>query len=546
MSSLSLRKKQTEVPEHTGASGLVAQSDALVEALDAGGHRLDAQHAAAARRVVARLGERLRLSGDHTVVALAGATGSGKSSLFNALTGLDIATVGARRPTTATATACVWGVEGADALLEWLGVPRRHRVSHESVLTSGQDDLHGLVLLDLPDHDSTEASHRAEVDRLVELVDVLVWVTDPQKYADAAMHRRYLSRFAGHDAVTVVVLNQGDRLEGDALEACRRDLARLVLADGLTAAPVLVTSATTGAGLGELREVVVEAVGRRTAFTERLVADLRAAAGRLRYGVGDLETDPAELEQGTGLVDALSAAAGVPAVVAAVEGDYERGALAAAGWPFTRWVRRLRPDPLRRLRVGASSGSPSPADGDLARQVATVRSSLPAPTATQRSSVELATRRVADRAAARPPQDDLSDALDQAVVATELDRRRPTWWRAVGAVQVVLALAAVVGLVWLVALAVTGWLRLPEPSTPRLGPLPWPTLLLLGGALLGLALGALVRTLSRVGARRRGAAVRARLHAAVERVARERVLAPVTVVLADHRATREALERVGG
>ncbi len=34
-----------------------------------------------------RAGERLRLSSNHTVVALAGGTGSGKSTLFNALSG---------------------------------------------------------------------------------------------------------------------------------------------------------------------------------------------------------------------------------------------------------------------------------------------------------------------------------------------------------------------------------------------------------------------------------------------------------------------------
>ena len=47
--------------------------------------------------------------------------------------------------------------------------------------------------MDLPDHDSTEVSHHLEVDRLVELADLLVWVLDPQKYADAALHDRYLA-----------------------------------------------------------------------------------------------------------------------------------------------------------------------------------------------------------------------------------------------------------------------------------------------------------------------------------------------------------------
>ena len=52
--------------------------------------------------VVDKVRARTAMRGGHTVVALAGATGSGKSSLFNALVGADVATVGARRPTTVT------------------------------------------------------------------------------------------------------------------------------------------------------------------------------------------------------------------------------------------------------------------------------------------------------------------------------------------------------------------------------------------------------------------------------------------------------------
>ncbi|MGO9294206.1 MAG: hypothetical protein ACLP52_10080, partial [Streptosporangiaceae bacterium] len=47
-----------------------------------------------AQELLTRAGERLRLSSEHTVVALAGGTGSGKSSLFNALAGADFSTVG--------------------------------------------------------------------------------------------------------------------------------------------------------------------------------------------------------------------------------------------------------------------------------------------------------------------------------------------------------------------------------------------------------------------------------------------------------------------
>ncbi len=114
-----------------GARRLVTRSadiGARIEGLDAATTaargRLDDALVDDAASVVERATARLKLSADHTVVALAGATGSGKSSTFNALIGLDLAAVGVRRPTTSWATACVWGTEGADDLLEWLGIPR--------------------------------------------------------------------------------------------------------------------------------------------------------------------------------------------------------------------------------------------------------------------------------------------------------------------------------------------------------------------------------------------------------------------------------------
>jgi len=47
-----------------------------------------------AEALLARAGERLRLSAHHTIVVLAGGTGSGKSSLFNQLAGAHFSPVG--------------------------------------------------------------------------------------------------------------------------------------------------------------------------------------------------------------------------------------------------------------------------------------------------------------------------------------------------------------------------------------------------------------------------------------------------------------------
>ncbi|MCW2696377.1 MAG: putative transporter, partial [Modestobacter sp.] len=237
MSLLSSRRRELPLADRLAA---------LREAVEIAEDRLEVPEVGRARTLLAKAGAREAL-GDATVVALAGATGSGKSTLFNALSGAEVSTPGVRRPTTGVAHATVWGAEGADRLLDWLQVPRRHRVDRPDPA------LDGLVLLDLPDHDSVRLEHRLEVDRLVELVDVLVWVLDPQKYADAAVHDRYLAPLAGHAGVLVVVLNQVDRLDEPAARDCLTDLRRLLDAEGLAGTPLLATSARTGQGLAELR-----------------------------------------------------------------------------------------------------------------------------------------------------------------------------------------------------------------------------------------------------------------------------------------------------
>jgi hypothetical protein len=308
---------------------------------------------------------------------------------------------------------------------------------------------------------------------------------------------------------------------------------------------VLATSATTGVGVDALRFELAEVVHRQAALIDRVTADLDDAAALLGKGVADGEADSQLLPGSEELVGALSAAAGIPVVLDAVHADYLRQASGRIGWPFSRWARRFRPDPLSRLRLG----------GAEAEVRALTRSSLPAPTPAQRARVELAVRSVtsaaadglpqrwaeAIRAAGASPQTDLSDELDLAVGSVDLELRRPTWWTVLDVVQVLLAVLAVVGFVWLAAIGVAGWLQLPSIATPRLGVVALPTVLLLGGLVLGLVLAAGARWIVRVGANRRRSTIAGRLRLAVAQVAWEHVVAPVSEVLNDHRAVREAL-----
>ncbi|GAA4625893.1 GTPase [Cellulomonas oligotrophica] len=531
--------------------------DALADALDAGRGRLPDALVDRGDAVVAHARDRLALSGDVTVVALAGATGSGKSSLLNALAGADVARPGTLRPTTSAPLAVVHGDADAHALLDWLDVADRHRVPAPAGTATALPP--GLVLLDLPDHDSVVAEHRAVAERLYARVDLLVWVLDPQKYADAAVHDRYLRPLAEHADVMVVALNQVDRLAGAERGTWLADARRLVDADGLRGVPVLTVSARTGEGVDGLRALLVAAAERRRAATQRLRADVRTVADAVLARTGDARVprpDPAAVER------AFTDAAGVPTVVAAVRASAARQVVARTGWPPLRLVGRLRADPLRRLhlRGPATSGTAGPGaagggaagrrdagrrDAGPVTDDAVDRTSLPPPGPQAHARAALAARAHVDVATAGLPDawvlaargalqpDAWAPDLDRAVAATPLLAERAPWWAAAtDAVQRVLVTAAAAGLLWLAALAVAAYLRLPEPVTPEWGPLPAPTVLALGGVLLGLLLALVGRVAAGVHARGRAARARRRLHAAVGEVARRHVVGPVAAEVA--------------
>jgi putative protein kinase ArgK-like GTPase of G3E family len=534
-----VRRRETPLTERLAA---------LRTAVELSEGRLEVPEVGVARALLAKAGARAAL-GNATVVALAGATGSGKSTLFNALSGAEVSTPGVRRPTTGVAHATVWGpddrasaaasVSEADRLLDWLQVPRRHRHPPEHALD-------GLVLLDLPDHDSVRLEHRLEVDRLVELVDVLVWVLDPEKYADAAVHDRYLVPLAGHAGVLLVVLNQVDRLDAAAAAACLADLRALLDREGLDRTPLLAVSGRTGAGVAELRGELAHRVAARRAVTDRLTADVRgAAAGLQRHCPEQPRSGEVGRQEREQLVAALAAAAGVPVVTAAVERSTVRAGTAATGWPVVRWTRKLRPDPLERLHLGDERS----------------RTSLPSAGAVELAGVQTAVRRARDvageglgqawrdelRRTVEVSEERLADRLDRAVAGTELGPdRTPSWQRAVGGLQWLLAVVALVGGLWLLALVLLGLLQLDDVvPLPRVEGMPLPTLLLIVGLLAGLLLAVVARPLVALRARRRARTAERRLAAAVAEVADGEVLAPMADVRADASAFCAAVMSAG-
>ena len=531
-------------------SDVTDRIDGLADAARAARGRLDDDLVEEATAVAQRAGDRLRLSGDHTVVALAGATGSGKSSTFNAVTGLELAAIGVRRPTTSWTMACAWGADGAPELLDWLGVPKRHQVMRDSMLDEPREDrgLNGLVLLDLPDHDSTEVAHHVEVDRLVKLADLLVWVLDPQKYADAAIHDRYLKPLASHRDIMLVVLNHIDTVPQGRRDSMIADLERLLAEDGLETVPVIAMSARHGEGVPELKRAIAEQVSAKKAVKRRLMADVGSVGRRMSEENGDASPGDIARRRKTELVDAFADAAGVPTVVRAVEQSTKRRAGQATGWPVTAWLTRFKPDPLKRLHLDLSTR-----DKEL---TARARASVPEATHVQRARVDMTVRALADdvgaeltpswadavRRASVARLPDLNDALDKAVASTDLGvGRTPIWWRLVRVLQWVLMLAVLVGGLWLLGLAVLGYLQISAPSTPRTSGLPLPTLLLLGGVALGILLGLLSKAVVGLSARSKARSADRRLRAAIGEVTEKLVVQPVEAEIEAYRATRAGL-----
>lgn len=301
---------------HGAGHGAVTERESarhaeLRELVDATADRLPAEVVAAVRTGLDTVGARLALGVQHTVVALVGGTGSGKSSLFNATSGLDVADVGARRPTTALPTAGVWGSD-ATALLDHLDVPRDRRFRGEQALTGPEPgSMDGIVLLDVPDHDSVAQGHRLQVDRLVPLVDLLVWVLDPQKYADHRLHGEYLRGLAGRQDAMLVVLNQTDTLTSDGLGQLRLDVARLLVSEGLGGVEILTTSARTGDGVPALRETLRRTGERSSTNRSAVRAQLDALAATL---AGALGASPVPVLDVPAAATRLGETLGVPAV----------------------------------------------------------------------------------------------------------------------------------------------------------------------------------------------------------------------------------------
>ncbi|MEV8452070.1 GTPase [Streptomyces sp. NPDC052095] len=574
------------VEAYVPASGpLRPRLDALRELVGLSRARLDGDALDEAGRVLDEAAARQRLSSRHTVVAIAGATGSGKSTLFNALAGAPISETGLRRPTTAAPLACSW-TDGAAGLLDRLAVPGRLRRRPQQQTGGGADEsLDGLVLVDLPDHDSAATEHREQVDRVLALVDAVIWVVDPEKYADAALHEGYLRPLAGHAEVTFVVLNQIDRLPGDAADQVLDDLRRLLDENGMAlgehgdpGATVMAVSALTGDGMGELREVLGRFVQERSAAARRLSADVDAAAARLRpayVAEGRVGLDERAREE---FADRLAEAVGAAAAGQTAEREWRRNAGRACGTPWLRlwrWyesTRRpgsleppARPEPpeqritarqrveqaVRTVADEAAHGLPGPWAQAVREAAAHGAKELPEAldALAERAGTEQAAGGGGAAGASRARDGSVGSGASGVSGASGASRAqralgasgavrggrvggrppRPRWWPVAVLAQVVMTLLQFTGAFWLagqlVGLFAPGYLT--------------PALVMLAGVVGGPLVEWSCAAAARGPARRYGQEAERRLREAAAACGRARVLDPVAAELVRYREVRE-------
>ena len=445
----------------------------------------------AARETLAVLSERLGFPADAYVLALVGGTGVGKSSLLNALAGTTVSPASVRRPTTSEPVAWVPAADRAalEPLLAWLDV---------SDVREHAGELGTVAILDLPDMDSVASTHRERVEAILPRVDAVAWVTDLEKYADAALHDGFLRAWVPRLERQAVIVNKVDRLAGNERDRLRRDLtddlARDLPRANAAPIPVLMTiaSADGGADLHELRAWLEDGAAAKAVVRSRVATTVVDRASSLGRDAG-IDADGAEVP----FFDPAAREAAVGAVTREVlravdlEG-LERQAIAA-----TRAQARARgAGPMGRITsflYRVSGRATRVADPTLFLRRWRDRASLT--TAVESMRLALA-RPIADATPGLRPRlaslvepvelrRGLERAVDRSISTLDpLDAPSSRWWSLIGLVQTLATVAIALAAAWVVV-----WILVRPPAAsldlPVIGLVPMPFAVLVATVLVG-------------------------------------------------------------
>ena len=316
--------------------------------------------AAAVRQIDDYIRPRLADLDAPLLAVVGGSTGSGKSTIVNALLGVAMTRVGVIRPTTRQPilvhSPADAGWFASDRILPGLArvrgrisapgtpasaagdTPEAARIS-ELLLLEHEAVPRSLAIIDAPDIDSVADENRALASQLLAAADLWLFVTTANRYADAVPWR-LLDGAATRQITVGVVLN---RVPPGAVDEVLPDLRTMLADRGLADAPVFTIDEQP---LDELGMLPASAVDGPRAWLEGIAGDrasrARIAARTLGGAITDLDQRVARIadarQQQLDWLDGAEAAADAhyQAAIDAVDAATQDGAL-LRGEVLARW-----------------------------------------------------------------------------------------------------------------------------------------------------------------------------------------------------------------
>ncbi|MGV8912971.1 MAG: dynamin family protein [Rhodoglobus sp.] len=316
--------------------------------------------AAAVRQIDDYIRPRLADLDAPLLAVVGGSTGSGKSTIVNALVGVATTRAGVIRPTTRQPILVHAPVDAgwfaSDRILPGLArvrgrisaagtpassagdAPEESRIG-ELMLLEHESVPRSLAIIDAPDIDSVANENRALATQLLAAADLWLFVTTANRYADAVPWR--LLESAAARSITVgIVLN---RVPPGALVEILPDLHTMLADRGLTDAPVF---SIEEQHLDELGMLPASAVERPREWLESIAGDRversRIAARTLSGAISELDRQVAMIadarQQQLDWLDSAHAAAAAryETAIEAVDAATQNGAL-MRGEVLARW-----------------------------------------------------------------------------------------------------------------------------------------------------------------------------------------------------------------
>ena len=230
-----------------------------------------------------------RLGGEEVplTVVFAGPTGSGKSTLVNSLSGLDLSETGPLRPTT-TVPVVLANERHAPRFSHVAGVGCEVLVGSAPILTE-------VVIIDTPDVDSTSQQNRATAEILIDSADIVVFVTSVLRYSDHVPWE-VLRRAASRGAHVIHVMNRITSSSSGAIT----DFGALLKREGLVPDVVRIPEHHLAADVHHVPSIAVRGLQRK-------ILELASDIDRTRRGVVE-RVMAATTQEVMALADAIEAA----------------------------------------------------------------------------------------------------------------------------------------------------------------------------------------------------------------------------------------------